>query len=111
MTSEEMERAIEIIFNNQANFEIQFEKTNRQVEQMGRQVEQLGRQVEQTSRQIEETNIRLEAHAETQIQFIQVMTRHVEAQGEINDSVRNALRNLSVIVERHISEGHNGKAQ
>lgn len=103
MTGEEMERAIEIILHNQANFELQFEKTNRQ---------------------IESTNARMETLAETQTEFIQITTRHIETQGEINASVRGMLRELkesqtrtderlgrlAETVERHISEGRNGNS-
>jgi hypothetical protein len=108
MTGDEMERAIEIILHNQADFELQFEKTNRQ---------------------IEATNARIEILAETQTEFIQITTRHIETQGEINASVRGMLRELkestlelkrsqtrtderldrlAEIVERHIIEGHQG---
>jgi vacuolar-type H+-ATPase subunit I/STV1 len=67
MTSEEMERAIAILLNNQANSDIRLEKMNEQIEK--------------TNRQLEETNKRLEMFAETQTGFIQVVTRHIEAQG------------------------------
>jgi chromosome segregation ATPase len=124
MTPEEIERAFEIVLNNQANFEIQLEKTNRQVDATNRQVEetsiQLGetnrrveetnRHVQELSRQVGDTNKRLEIVAETQTEFIQVVTRHIESQGEINKSLRNAIRSLSNTVERYISEGRNGKA-
>jgi hypothetical protein len=88
MTAEEMERSIEFLLKNQATLESQLERT---------------------SRQIEETNKRLEAHAETQTEFIQIVTRHVEAQGEINASMRAALSQtdarldrLAALVEQHI---------
>src|SRR4051812_10408304 len=103
MTPEEIERAFEIVLNNQATFEIQLEKTNRQVEATSLQLAE-------TNRQVEDTNKRLEMLAETQTEFIQVVTRHIEAQGEFNSSMRNAVRDLSVTVERYISEGRNGKA-
>ena len=131
MTPEEIERAFEIVLNNQANFEIQLEKTNRQVEETNRQLGETNRQVEETnrqlgetnrqvevtsrnvqdlSRQVEETNKRLEIFADTQAEFIQVVTRNIEAQGKFNNSIRNAVRDLSSTVERYISEGRNGKA-
>jgi vacuolar-type H+-ATPase subunit I/STV1 len=77
-------------------FETQFEKTNRQIEK--------------TNRQAEETNKRLEILSETQTEFTQVVTRHIEAQGEFISSIHNAVRDLSATVERYISEGRNGKA-
>ena len=103
MTSEEMERAIEILLNNQANFDIRLEKTNQQLAETNQQLAE-------TNRQVGETNKRLEIFAETQTEFIRVVTRHIEAQGEINNSIRNAVRDLSIAIERHISEGHHGKA-
>lgn len=103
MTSEELERTIEFILQSQANFE------NR---------------LEETSRQIAETSKQLQAYAETQTEFIQIVARHIEAQGEVNASLRAAtartdkrldrtderLDRLAETVERYISEGRNGKA-
>jgi vacuolar-type H+-ATPase subunit I/STV1 len=103
MTPEEIERAFEIVLSNQANFEVQLEKTNRQIEETNRQLAE-------TNRQAAETNKRLEIVAETQTEFIQVVTRHIESQGEINNSLRNAIRDLSSTVERYISDGRNGQA-
>lgn len=112
MTPEEMERAIGIILNNQANFETRLERTSRQVEETSRQLGETNRRVEETnlhvqelSRGVEETNLRvqelsrkfeettrrLDIFTETQTEFIQVVMRHIEAQGEINSSMRNAV--------------------
>jgi chromosome segregation ATPase len=166
MTGEEMERAIEIILHNQANFEVQFEKTNQQIqqtdrqmeatnarvetlakqvetvaEQMGTVVEQMGTVAEQMGIVAEQVGIvagqvvivaeRMEAVADTQTEFIRTTIGHIEAQGEINGSVRGMLRELkettldlkraqtrtderldrlAEIVERHISAGHNGNS-
>jgi septal ring factor EnvC (AmiA/AmiB activator) len=99
MTGDEVERAIEILLGNQANFEAQLEKTNQQLER--------------TSHQIEETNRRLEAYAETQTEFIQIVTQQITAQGEINASLRASLARtderldrLIALFERHVTEGH-----
>jgi hypothetical protein len=78
MTGEEVERAIETLLENQATFETQLQRTNQQIEQ---------------------TNRRLEMHAESQTEFIQVVLKHIESQGEINASVRSAVQNLTSIVE------------
>ena len=113
MTGGEMERAVEIILNNQANFELQVEKTNQQIEETNKRLGTF----------IEDTDKRFGIFAETQTEFIQITLRHIEAQGEINSSLRVMLRELKVsqtraderlgrlaeTVERHISEGHNGK--
>ena len=121
MTGEEMERAIEIILHNQANFELQFEKTNRQMEATNARVEALAEQVGIVAE-------RVEAVADTQTEFIRTTIQHIEAQGEINASVRGMLRELKETtlelkrsqtrtdkwlvrladtVERHIREAHN----
>jgi hypothetical protein len=88
MTGEEMERAIEFLLQSQASLESQVAETNRIV--------------------------RLQA--ETQTEFIQIVTRHIEAQGEINASLRAAvshtderLDRLEALVERYI-EGHSNQA-
>ncbi|MDQ1591213.1 MAG: hypothetical protein QOG71_1840 [Pyrinomonadaceae bacterium] len=88
MTGEEMERAIEFLLQSQASLESEVAETNRVV--------------------------RLQA--ETQTEFIQIVTRHIEAQGEINASLRAAvsrtderLDRLEVLVERYI-EGRGGQA-
>lgn len=73
MTNEEMERAIEFLFQGQANFE---------------------KRLEQTNQQIAETNRQLQMTAEKQREFIQFVTRHIEAQAEINDSLRGSIRAL-----------------
>lgn len=110
MTGEEVERSIEFSLKNQAT---------------------LATQLEQTSHQIEETNKRLEMYAGTQTEFIRIVTRHIEAQGATNTSLRGAVRELTAsqtrtdarpdrtdarldrlveTVERFITEGRNGKS-
>ena len=81
MTSDEMQRAIEFLLKNQASFEVQLEKTNRQIER--------------TEQQLELTNQRISLLAETQTEFIQAMTGHVESQREINADLRRTMRELA----------------
>jgi inactivated superfamily I helicase len=88
MTSEELERAIEILLNNQARYELRLERTDQQIEQTNKQVGML---------------------AESQREFMQVVLQYIESQGEINKSIRDSIRDLSNTVERHINEGHHGK--
>ncbi len=99
MTSEEMERGIELVLKNQATLETQIERTSHQIEQ--------------TNKGLEETNKRLETHAETQTEFIQIVTRHIEAQGEINASLRASLARtddrLDALIDI-VREGRNGKS-
>ena len=117
MTDDEVERSIEFLLKNQATLETQLERTSRQIEA--------------TNQRLEETNQRLEMHAETQREFIQVVIRHIEAQSEINTSLRSAVHELTAAqmrndarldrtdarldrlaetVERFITEGRNGKS-
>lgn len=74
MTGKEMERAIEFLLQSQASFESQLEKTNQQLEL---------------------TDQRVSTLAETQTEFIQMMLQHVEAQREINASLRRTTSDLS----------------
>ncbi len=87
MTGEEMERAVEFLLQSQAGVESQVAETNRIVR----------------------------FHAETQTGFMQTLMRHIEAQGEINASLRAAvsrtderLDRLEALVERYI-EGREGQ--
>jgi chromosome segregation ATPase len=138
MTSEEMERSIEFLLNSQASLEAKIEQTNDQVKRTSNQVERTNTQLEQTNIQLEQTNIQLEQmgkqldiYAETQSEFMQVVLRHIEAQGEINASLRRTSNDLSVAqqnltvaqqqteerlnslietVDRYISERRDGKS-
>jgi hypothetical protein len=88
MTSEEVERSIEFLLQGQANLESQMARSNAQMEQAFKQIGIL---------------------ADTQNEFMQVVTRHIEAQGEINAGVRDSLRVLTSTVEKYFS-GSNGGA-
>lgn len=115
MTGEDMERAIEFLLQSQANHEAR-------LGQLTGQVDQLTDGVKQLTQQVEETNKIVRLHAETQTAFIQIVTRHIEAQGEINASLRAAIKHndasinrtdarldrLEALVERYI-EGRNGQ--
>ena len=99
MTGGEMDRAIEFLLQGQANREAR--------------LGELTGKVSQLTDQVAETNRLMQLHAETQTSFIQVVTRHIEAQGEINASLRAninrtdaRLDRLEAVVERYI-EGRN----
>lgn len=123
MTSEEMERAIEILLNNQARSELQLERTERQLQQTNEQlrqtngqVQRVGEQVQQTNEQIMQINSQVGALtnsvgivAQSQREFMQVMLQHIESQGEINKTMRDSVRELSSTLKRHITEDHGGK--
>jgi chromosome segregation ATPase len=92
MTGEEMERAIEFLLQSQAKAEAQIAETNQQ---------------------IAGTNRQLADYAETQSVFIQTVTRALEAQDQINASLRAAdtrtderLNKLIGLFEQHIVAGH-----
>ena len=95
MTGEEMERAIEFLLQGQANHQMR---------------------LDELTEQLAETNKIVRLQAETQTSFIQIATRHIEAQGEVNASLRAAifhtnerLDRLEAVVERYIV-GRGGQA-
>jgi hypothetical protein len=102
MTGDEMERAIDFLLQGQANHEAR--------------LGELTDNVNQLTEHVAETNRLMQLHAETQTQFIQIVTRQIEAQGEINASLRAninrtdvRLDRLEAVVERYI-EGRNGQS-
>jgi hypothetical protein len=64
MTSEEMERAIEFLLKNQADYDTRLDRLSEEVRETGKQ---------------------LRLHADTQAEFIKVVTRHIEEQARINE--------------------------
>lgn len=106
MTGEEMERAIEFLLQSQAKVDAQLAETNRQLAETNRQLAE-------TDRQLAETDRQLAVYAETQSVFIQTVTRALEAQDQINASLRAAdartderLNKLIGLFEQHITVGH-----
>jgi uncharacterized coiled-coil DUF342 family protein len=81
MTGEEMERAIEFLIKNQADFDT---RLNRLAEEVGH-----------LTGEVRETGMQLRLHAETQSEFIRVVTQHIEAQAHINADVRTTLARIS----------------
>lgn len=75
MTNEEMERGIEFLLKSQANFEARQASFETQLKQTSQQVETL---------------------AKTQIEFTQSVRGFMEAQGEVNRSLRETVRALTV---------------
>ena len=76
MTGEEMERAIEFLLQSQANSEARQAAFDARLDRLTEQVAETGRQ--------------LQMHAETQTEFIQIVTQHIEAQGRFNAEFRAA---------------------
>jgi prefoldin subunit 5 len=117
MTSEEMERAIEILLNNQARYELQLEQTNQQLQQTNEQLQQTNEQVRQTNGHIQQINLHISALtesvgmvAQSQREFMQVMLKYMQSQDETNNTFRDAIRELSSTLKRHITEDHGGKS-
>lgn len=113
MTGEEMERAIEFLLQNQAKAEAQIAETGRQIAETQQQLAETNRQLAETDQQLAETGQRLAAYAETQSVFIQTVTRALEAQEQINATLRAAdartderLNKLIGLFEQHLTVGH-----
>jgi hypothetical protein len=130
MTNEEMERALEFLVKSQAAFDARqaaFEERQAAYEERQAAYEErqaaLDARFEHTDQQIAEMGRQVQIQAETQTEFIQIVTRTLEAQAEINASLRAAcaradergnrtderLDRLAATVERHITGG-NGSA-
>ena len=87
MTGEEMERAIEFLLQNQAKFDTL--------------LEQMARRGEEAERQLAETNRQLQITAETQSEFIQIVTNAIQALKESQDRMDERLtRNDERLSER-----------
>jgi hypothetical protein len=82
MTGEEMERAIEFLLQSQATHQMRFDE--------------LTAQVAETSKQ-------LQAYAQTQSQFIQIVTHTMTGLAEAQSRTDERLNKLMVVVEQHIS--------
>jgi len=94
MTNEEIERAIEIILNNQATFETQLVQTNAQIGK--------------TNAQLAETNKIVGALADSQNELTGLVTAHVTAQNAFNAEIKTSITQLAETVERFIKASQNG---
>ncbi len=114
MTGEEMERAIEFLLEGQARLDNRIEQTNAQLAQLNAQVV--------------ETSRHLALYAETQSQFIEIVTRSLDtltlALAQTNERLTQMqtrtderlaqmqtrtderINALIGVVERHIADGH-----
>lgn len=79
MTNEEMERGIEFLLNHQADFEARLVQTETQLSQTSKQIEMLAR-----------------THAE----FTQFVRSNLEAQSELNQSLRETVHALTMAQAR-----------
>ena len=86
MTNEEMERGIEFLLKSQAGFDAKLSKTSEQVEKLVGQVEKLTGSVETLTQTHEE--------------FTRFVRGHMEAQSELNQSLRETVRALTLAQAR-----------
>lgn len=107
MTNEEMERAIEFLLKSQASFEARQASFEAQLTQTGQQVIQTNQQVIQTSQQVELTSQKVEAMAqkvdlmrEVHEDFSRYVRGFLEAQSEVNQSLRETVRALTIAQAR-----------
>ena len=98
MTGEEMERAIEFLLQSQASFETRLERTDQQLNKLTDDVNQLTRQVTETSQQ-------LQAYAQTQSEFIEIVTRTMTGLAEAQARTDERLNALIDVVQ----QGRSGK--
>ena len=99
MTGEEMERAIEFLLKSQADFDARIAATNERLDR--------------TDAQVQQTNRIVQLQAETQSQFIEIVTQATanlaEAQTRTERTVNETnarLDRLAALVERHIEDEH-----
>jgi len=84
MNNEEIERAFDFLVKSQAAFDVR--QTAFEERQAAFDI-----QFERTNQQIAEMSKQIQIYAETQSEFIQIVTRTLEAQAEINASLRAAI--------------------
>jgi seryl-tRNA synthetase len=106
MTGEEMERAIAFIIEQQAQFaanQQRHEETMHNHEEFMRDHEETMRRIEASQ---EQTTLQVQHLSGAMVELAEAHTRTENTLAETNEKL-NALINT---VERHISEGRNGKA-
>lgn len=92
MTGEEMERAIEFLLQSQASFEARMSAFEAQQRR--------------TDEQIAETGKQLRAYAETQSEFIQIVTRNMGTLTTAQAETDARLNKLIGLFEQHVVAGH-----
>ncbi|HYG81298.1 MAG TPA: hypothetical protein VD861_12960 [Pyrinomonadaceae bacterium] len=104
MSNEELERKIEFIVNQQAQFASNLGELKDIVTQLARAT--LNR-FEATDKRIDDVDERISALVDAQIRTGENVKRTEENVKETNE----ALRNLIAVVDRYFSEGRNGEAR
>ncbi len=85
MTGEEMERAIEFLLKSQA---------------------QISARQDRTDEQIAATSRQLQNYAETQSEFIKIVTESIEGLVKAHSRTDARLDRLAAIIEQHVDDGH-----
>lgn len=89
--------------------------------QLGERLAQLSEQTAQLSGHLGQLDVVVSEYTGMQSELVRVVTRTFEAQARINDSFRAGLKEttdafresldrLAAVVERHVSDGHGGRA-
>jgi chromosome segregation ATPase len=104
MTGEELERAIDFLLKSQATLEARIEQVN---DNLSKRIEEVNQNL---SSQLAELKNRLDQHAQTQSNFIQVVTRTFGDQAEINRRHEETDRRLAKAVEM-MAETQRGLAE
>ena len=96
MTNEEMERAIEFLLKSQAGFEARQASFEAQLAQTNQQVIQTNVQVIQTSQQVETLTQKVDVMVQQHEDFSRYVRSFLEAQSEVNQSLRETVRALTI---------------
>ncbi len=92
MTGEEMERAIEFLLKNQADFAARQDRTDARLDELTAQVTETGKQ--------------LATYAQTQSDFIRAATESITGLAEAQERTDARLNKLIGLFEQHITIGH-----
>jgi archaellum component FlaC len=125
MDDEQFERQKEFILEQQAQFaakigrlEENLTRLNKVVEQQGENVQRLGENVERLVGVVERVVDTISRLAQVTAERFESVEKHgdeadrkIAALVDAQILTEESLRNLSTIVNRHIAEGHNGRAR
>ena len=82
------------------------EEINRKFDVVAEHLATLAVGLQTLEAQVAETNRQLQAHAETQSQFIEIATRTLQGLADNQARTDANLDRLARLVERHVSDGH-----
>jgi chromosome segregation ATPase len=82
MSNEEIERAIDFLLRSQANSEARIEQTNEQLNRLAGTVDQLAGKVVELAEGFDRVNFQLGSYADTQAEFMRMMTMYMESEAQ-----------------------------